>query len=186
MLALKQGEVAFMEASISVADKKIFLEWFIGKFPNQEINWFIEDMLLDDEKLNHIHFVEYLDHYKKGLKIVVKDGQSLEFYFKKGLVKSHDIYTAFHELQMNKDEAFYLQIDLPQEDRNQLLYTVLEMNATEKQQLAKETKRYLNQLTKAHQKKQLKEKINHALDIKDEQAFRVYAQALMDLKNARS
>src|SRR5699024_10160377 len=87
-----------LNSSVSVQEKKLFLEWLLYQFDPGEIEWLLEEIVQDENKLSIIRFVEHIEDCPKGIRISISESTGIRFLFFKGSIKTRDVYTAFHEL----------------------------------------------------------------------------------------
>src|SRR5690625_3815497 len=111
-----------MQIRVSIKSKKLFLHWLIHHeiLKTAEINWFLEELLVDERTLSHVHFVSNIEHCPKGIIISTQAENKDSFLFFKGSIQTTDIYTAYHELHLYHEEPFYVQVTLPQEEEHPL------------------------------------------------------------------
>ncbi len=174
-----------MQLPVSIQAKKYFLHWFISSYHinSEEINWFLEDLLEDEQALLNIHFVSNIEHCPKGIIISTKETNNASFIFFKGAIQTEDVYTAYHELHLYNEEAFYVQIDFPERERHPLYQYVLE---EEKNQSAKDSQsanELLHFLLIKGKHNYLQGKIDRALESGDKQSFLHYSNQLKLLLN---
>lgn len=170
-----------MQIPASVHAKKLFLQWFLSKFKikTQEISWFLEDLTEDERSLANLHFVRNIDHCPKGV-IISTRANDVPFVFFKGAVQTNDVYTAYHELHLYHEEAFYIQMDFPKKHSHPLYKAVL---GEEKAQMEKDRSRaekLLLHLLDKGKEESLKREINNALDRSDYESFLLHSQKLKE------
>mgnify|MGYP001241812545 CR=1 FL=1 len=166
----------------SVKYKKRFLRWFLNTQLTEEndVTWFLEDLLVDDQALSRLRFVEKLDQSPKGI-IISTLPEDEPFIFFKGSVQSDNVYTAYHELQLYDDELFYVQIKFPRLEHNRLYQMLLREERTAERKNKAIATHLLNHLLKTEQEALIREKIDWALDTKNEAMFHHYVKELKDL-----
>ncbi len=170
-----------MSAPISIQSKKHFLQWFISHYnvKVQEINWFLEDLVVDERALQNLHFVHDIKHCPKGIIISTLE-EDRNFLFFKGNVRTNDVYTAYHELHLYHEEAFYIQIDFPEKNSHPLYKAVIEEELLQLEMDKQYTESLLNELLVKGKEKYLHQEINKALDHKDINKFFHYSSKLKD------
>lgn len=170
----------------SLKYKKRFLRWFMNNQldENSDINWFIEDLLVDEFALNRIHFVEQVDASPKGIIISTIPGDE-PFLFFKGAVQSDNVYTAYHELQLYDDEPFYIQIKSPNIKNNRLYQMLLREEKTAKKKNKAIATYLLEHLLQTEKRELILQKIDWALDTKNEEMFHRYSEELKKIDRER-
>ena len=163
----------------SIRNKKRFLRWFIETHltNDDDVSWFLDDLLLDEKTLLRMRFVEQIDSSPKGFVISTLPEDEL-FLFFKGQVRSDNVYTAYHELQLYDDELFFVQIKFPAMERNRLYQMLLREERTfEKRNKAIAT-HLLNHLLQKEKEALINQKINWSLDTKNKKMFDYYTNLL--------
>lgn len=166
----------------SIKYKKRFLRWFITHQLTEEddVSWFLDDLLVDERALLRIRFVENIEASPKGMIISTMPGEK-PFLFFKGSIKTENVYTAYHELQLHEDEPFYVKIKFPSIEKNRLYQMLLrEERSYEKRNKAVAT-HLLNHLLYQEEKQSLIEKIDWALDTKNKEMFNYYSNQLKNM-----
>src|SRR5690625_1947747 len=168
---------------ISVKYKKRFLRWFLNTQLTEEddVTWFLEDLLVDDQALNRIRFVERIEASPKGIIISTLPGDQ-PFIFFKGSIQSDNVYTAYHELQLYDDELFYVQIKFPKLERNRLYQLLLREERTAERKDKAIATHLLNHLLQTEKEALILQKIDWALDTKNEAMFHHYTKKLKQLQ----
>lgn len=168
----------------SLRYKKRFLRWFLDTklAEDSDVSWFIEDLLVDEHALNRVRFVDRINENPKGI-VISTLPEDEPFIFFKGAVQSDNVYTAYHELQLHDDEPFYVQIKFPQIEKNRLYQMLLrEERAASKKNKAIAT-HLLEHLLQMEKKSLILQKIDWALDTKNETMFHYYADQLKKLED---
>lgn len=163
----------------SLKYKKRFLRWFMNNQldHDSDVNWFIEDLLADENALNRMHFVENVDASPKGMIISTLPGDE-SFIFFKGAVVSHNVYTAYHELQLYSDEPFYVQLKFPHLEKNRLYQMLLRDERTAARRDKAIAAHLLEHLIRTEKEELILKKIDWALDTKNKEMFRHYSEEL--------
>lgn len=159
----------------SIKYKKRFLRWFINHqlSENDDLSWFLDDLLADESMLNRIRFVDKIDSSPKGIIISTLPGDE-PFIFFKGNVQSDNIYTAYHELQLYNDEPLYVKIKFPSAETNRLYQMLLREEKSYMKRNKAIATHLLDYLLEKEKKAQLQEKIDWALDTKNKEMFMFY------------
>lgn len=176
-----------MDISVSVKEKRIFLEWFLQHFSPDEIEWLLEELIEDDQLLESIHFVDQVKNCPKGISIAI-DHTSIDadFLFFKGNVKTKDVFTAYHELQLYKHETCFIHIDFPGKYENALYSSVIEADEQLTEEIRVTTNELIDYLQYEGELNYLQGKVNLALDQMNEQDFDYFSARLKNLKNSNT
>lgn len=168
----------------SLKYKKRFLRWFINHqlSENDDVSWFLDDLLADEKALHRIRFVENIDSSPKGMIISTVPGDE-PFIFFKGSVQSDNVYTAYHELQLYDNEPLYVQIKFPSIEKNKLYQMLLREEKSYTKRNKAIATHLLDHLLQKEKKAQLIEKIDWALDTKNKEMFMYYSTELKKLMN---
>lgn len=173
-----------VQQSVKIIQKKYFLKWIKENFylEEEELDWFLEDLIEDDQLLEKLHFVQDIEHCPKGIIITSSGIQSLSFLFFKGGVYTEDVYTAYHELQLYREEAFFIKVNLPNIYDHRLYHALLEDDMMEKEKDEKIADQLLSQLLLEGKVKRVETAINQALDDGDVHRFKELSNQLIQLK----
>lgn len=163
----------------SLKYKKRFLRWFVNNklAEDSDVSWFLEDLLVDEHALERIRFVEHIDASPKGIIISTLE-EDEPFIFFKGAVESDNVYTAYHELQLHNDEPFYVKINFPHLEKNRLYQMLLREEKTAQRKSKAIATHLLDHLLQSEKKQLLIQKIDWALDTKNEEMFHYYSEEL--------
>lgn len=166
----------------SLKYKKRFLRWFISHqlSENDDVSWFLDDLLADEKALHRIRFVEKVDSSPKGMIISTIPGDK-PFIFFKGAVESDNVYTAYHELQLHENEPFYVKIKFPSVEKNRLYQMLLREEKSYTKRNKAIATHLLDHLLQKEKKALLLQKIDWALDTKNEEMFQFYSAELKKL-----
>src|SRR5699024_3612267 len=136
---IRSGE-KIMSISVSVQEKKTFLEWFISKYDMKlfELNWLLEDIIADEQALDCIQFTEEIHKCPKGIEISIDENNDVQFLFFKGKIKTKDVYTAYHELHLYRNETLFFYLDFPDKQWSILYLDVIEADKS----VLKEAEKY--------------------------------------------
>lgn len=167
----------------SLRYKKRFLRWFLDTKLDEDsdVSWFIEDLLVDEHALNRVRFIDQINANPKGI-VISTLPEDEPFIFYKGTVQSDNVYTAYHELQLHDDEPFYVQIKFPQIEKNRLYQMLLREERTARKKNKAIATHLLGHLLQTEKKALILQKIDWALDTKNETMFHYYAEQLKNLE----
>lgn len=175
-----------MEVSVSLEEKKDFLQWFIEHqlLETYELNWFIEQLIENDTLLSQIHFVEEINKYDKSVWIGKEDSHGFSFLFTKGKVRTEDIYTAYHDLMLHPEESLFMYLKFEESMNAKKYQTVIEPDDRFKQEVQEHTALFLNEILVSSKRRLLKEYIDKALIAGNVTDFEKYALQLNELLEA--
>lgn len=173
-----------MDVSVSIQEKKDFLTWFIQKHEmlSDELNWFIQDLLDDHRTLEYVHFVERVEDCPKGIVITIRQDGDLSFLFFKGKVRTNDIYTAYHELQLYQEDHIFVKVNFPDDRRNTLYQAVLEADHAFRREVKQVTEQLLHKVATEGEITILQQEIDRSLLEKDYESFMYFTSRLKTAK----
>ncbi|MCK0472106.1 ReoY family proteolytic degradation factor [Halalkalibacter sp. APA_J-10(15)] len=172
---------------ISISEKKEFLKQFLAEFElkRRECTWLLNFLMSDDDLMKYVHFVEKAAHTPKGLIISAKGVDHLPFSFHKQHHVTTDTEKAFHDIRLNQSEDVYIELHFRGANRYSPFLTVLEENPYVPDDVEL-TKAYdkaatfiLQRSLISYRRERLTREIDHALDKKDQDRFKML---LMELK----
>lgn len=172
-----------MQSPVSIQTKQAFLQWFIESHGegNAELEWFMRELIDDERALFYIHFVDKIQYCPKGMILDVKSKEDVSFCFFKEHVQTDDVYTAYHEINLYHQEAFFIQIQFSQGDRPHLYDIVVENNQSYDYDLKQETENLLTYLLTTGKEKYVREEIDLALETGDKERFYFLSNMLQEL-----
>ena len=170
---------------VSIEQKRTFLYWFMyhHKVQAHDLEWFLNDLLEDNQALTQIHFVDDITDCPKGIIITSHLNEQISFTFFKNHVKTSNVYTAYHEMNLHKNEALFIQVNFPFCTHNELYQAVIEDGVEVKSALTESTEEILHQTIQQDRQTFLKNQINQALEQEDHEAFMYYSSQLKELKS---
>ncbi len=178
-----------LNTSISVQDKKTFIKWFLQHYQlkKRESVWILNYLTNHEALLAQVHFIREARYCPRGIVISTHCSNDVPFRFYKNHIVTTDAEKSFHDIRLNRTEPIYIQLSFENAHQNANYVAVLEDNpylpddffiTKHERKLAKDVLEYT--LYEA-QKKYLNQKINQALDQKDEDLFKQYATQLEKL-----
>src|SRR5699024_102061 len=169
----KKGWRNKVQSPVSIQTKQAFLQWFVTHHGdgNPELDWFIRELIADERALFYVHFVDTIQYCPKGMILDVTNGKHISFRFFKEHIESDDVYTAYHELNLYHQEAFFIHIQFPNNLRPKLYETVLENNQSYDYDIQEETDNLLDYLLANGKEKYVKQEIDLALENGDKERF---------------
>ena len=102
-----------MSTSVSVEDKKRFIQWFLKNYQlkKRESAWILHYILNHAEILENIHFVRDVKFCPRGMMITSKCSEEVPFGFYKNHLVTTDVEKTFHDIRLNYNEKLYIQIN---------------------------------------------------------------------------
>jgi len=178
-----------LNTSVSVQDKKAFIQWFLQNYQlkRRESVWILNYLTNHDALLNHVHFIREARYCPRGIVISTHCSNDVPFRFYKNHIVTTDAEKSFHDIRLNRDDPIYIQLSFENVHQNSNYVAVLEDNpylpedffiTKKEKELAKEVLEYAIYQS---QKKSIEDKINQALDNRDKQAFSEYVKMLEEL-----
>jgi len=147
---------------------------------NDELHWLIRELMEDEQALFHVYFVDDIQYCPKGMIVDVRNEEGPSFLFFKEHIKTDDVYTAYHELNLYHQEAFYIHIQFPDNERPYLYETVLENNQSFDYDIQLEAEQLLDYLLTTGKEKYLKTEIDHALEQGNKERF-IHLTSLLNI-----
>jgi len=180
---LRGVEYYFMKIPVSIQKKKDFLQWFMQTYNIEayEMNWFLQELLENERVLFHVHFVQEIQYCPKGIIISTDETNDVNFLFFKENVQTNDVYTAYHELHLYYNEAFYIQMNFPYSKQNNLYQNVLENEISYDYKMKEQTEEILTHLLYEGKVKYVKKEIDNALANGNVEKFLHYSTILKTL-----
>ncbi len=175
---------------ISLNKKRRFIYWFLSnhQFNQREVVWLLQYVMKRDYLLKQIHFVYEAHLCPRSIILSTVTDEKRPFRFYKNHIVTTDVEKAFHDIRLNPEEAIYFEC-IYEDVRKSLMYaSVLEdnpylpddyyLNNEDFTQLEK----MLTKKTVQFEIKQLKRKIDTALDEGNEEDFLKYAEHLRHIQ----
>ncbi|SHN19472.1 ReoY family proteolytic degradation factor [Gracilibacillus kekensis] len=181
-----------METSIRTEDKKTFIQWFLGHYQlkKRESVWILNYLLNHDAILQHVHFVLEARFCPRAMIISTHCSKEIAFRFYKKHIVTTDADKSFHDIRLHSKEPIFIQLNFKGSNQSIPYMKVLEDNPyiPDDYFLTKSDKKmaeeWLEYALYEYKKEELANKINEALDQKDQQLFEYYSDQLKDLENS--
>lgn len=183
-----------MASSVSIAEKKDFVRWFLKKYQlkRRECVWILNYLLSDNKLLEHVCFVEEAHYCPRAIVMSSVESNGVPFRFYKGNIMTADAEKSFHDLRLNSNEIMYIQINFPNVPPPQVYLAVLEENPympkylhiSEKDRVLAE--QLLKNSMKAFQEEKLLREIDEALDKGDKERFFELSSLLQALQHIQN
>lgn len=181
-----------MSTSISIQDKKTFINWFLTNYQlkKRESVWILNYLINHESLLSNVHFIREARFCPRGMIISAQCSDEVPFRFYKDHIVTTDAEKSFHDIRLNRHEPIYIQLSFKNSHQSIEYNAVLEDNpflpddffiTKKEKQLAKE---FLNYTLFEAEKRQLLKQIDHALDNQDKKMFNELTNKLNQLKNS--
>lgn len=104
-----------MASSVPLIEKKTFIRWFLKNFQlkKREGVWILNYLLSEDAILRNVHFVEDAHYTERGIIMSSVEHEGVPFRYYRGKVMTQDAEKCFHDLRLNPQDHFYIQINFP-------------------------------------------------------------------------
>ncbi|MFC7370524.1 ReoY family proteolytic degradation factor [Fictibacillus iocasae] len=178
-----------MGSIVSVLEKKDFVKWFLNHYQlkKRECVWLLNYLVSDDQLMERVHFVEKAEYCPKAIIMSTQCADGVPFRFYKQNVLTTDAEKSFHDIRLNQEENIYLELNFNSSRLTPEYASVLEENPYLPQNMTTDRKygvwaeMVLDQSLSQFRKHSLMEKINEALDQKDEKSFQKWTMELRNL-----
>ena len=168
-----------MKSSVSVAEKKEFIHWFLERFDFQkkEAAWLLGYLYSNEKVLKKVCFVDHVRNLPKSLIISTRCSKMIPFRFTKNKQVHTDVETAFYDIRTYPHEELYISLYFKERYSCSKFTAVLEVNSMKKHDLVQDhllslfAEMLLDQAVKDFEKKRLYEKIDDALAKRDVETF---------------
>lgn len=176
-----------MSVPVSVQKKQAFLYWVVDnlKVEAHDLSWFIHDLIDNERALHNVHFLDDITDCPRGIIMTSHLNEQIFFQFFKGKVRSENVYTAYHEMNLYQDEPMYFQINFPFCNENKLYQAVIEDDVLFQQDIKSSTDDVLSYTLKQNRREFLKKEINVALENDDYEQFMYYSSQLKQLESTK-
>jgi|SRR5699024_10685624 len=173
-----------MFVPVSIQKKQAFLYWMLDnlKIEAHDMSWFFQDLIDNEQALHNLHFVDDITDCPKGMIITSHLNEQIYFQFFKGKVRSDDVYTAYHEINLYREEPMFIQINFPFCNENNLYQAVIEDEILLQPDVTSYTENMLNNILTQSRTDFLQEQINIALEDNHYEDFIYYSSQLKQLK----
>jgi uncharacterized protein YpiB (UPF0302 family) len=117
--------------TVSIADKKDFLRWYLKRYQmkRRECVWILNYLLSHDDLLNKVHFVEEAHYCPRAMVMSVTESTGVPFRFYKGNLMTADAEKSFHDLRLHPNEDMFIQLNFPNNPPSAEYLSVLEENS---------------------------------------------------------
>ncbi|WP_176720479.1 YpiB family protein [Desulfuribacillus stibiiarsenatis] len=176
-----------MSNSVSIADKKQFLRWFVRNYVLQsnEATWLLTYLCSDDEVLRRVHFVEEANF---SLRTIIISSNCVKmkpfvFYNKKKIL--YNVEETFMELYKNLNEDIYIVLYFKDRHNSPEYAYIVEKTSKPKinNSISIQADMIIEQATVNFKIYDLYRKIDLALDGQNKEEFFQLSELLFELLN---
>jgi len=183
-----------MDPSVSVKDKKKFLQWFLNHYQmkKREAVWILNYLINYPKLLANVHFVQNTKYCRRSITISTNCSQEPAFRFLKNKLITTDADKAFHDIRINRNENLFIQLNFKDAYQSVEYRKVLVENPymTDDDYITsqdkKKAKALLDHSLFEYKRKKLKKEIDSALDQLDQQKFLKLSEELSQLEKSKS
>ncbi len=169
-----------MGTTVTVAEKKHFLRWFLANYQLQsrEAEMLIRYMMTRENVLRRVHFVDNFRHLPRVIVVSTICVQVAPFrYYRRNKPVSTDVEQAFIDLYQHPDEEIYVGLFFRDRATSAAYASVLEetmaaeLEPAVKELISLQAEWAIDQSLRNFQRLMLMEAVNMALDEGNRQAF---------------
>jgi uncharacterized protein YpiB (UPF0302 family) len=175
-----------MLSSISVKEKKEFLQWFLSEYQlkRRECVWILNYLMSRENVMENVHFVDKSMYCPRGMIMSTHCVDDAPFRFYKENVVTTDPEKTFHDIRLNQQDELYIQLNFKECNTSPNYVAVLEENPfipkhlqsnKEYRKLAEEI---AEQSVAVYQRQRILKEIDRALDRQDQEAFKRLTEKL--------
>ncbi|CAM3929626.1 YpiB family protein [Alicyclobacillus pomorum] len=178
-----------MGNTVTVAEKKHFLRWFLGNYQLQsrEAEMLLRYMMTRENLLRRVHFVENFRQLPRVIVVSTTCVQVAPFrYYRRNKPVSTDVEQAFLDLYQHPDDDVYVGLFFKDRTTSTAYASVLEETVTAelepavRELITMQAEWVIDQAVRSYQREMLMEEVNRALDLGDRQAFYEASRKLID------
>lgn len=175
-----------MSVPVSIQKKQAFLYWMIDHLNVEahDISWFLRDLIENEQALHQVHFVDDITDCPKGIIITSHLNDQIFFQFFKGRVRTENVYTAYHEINLYQNEPIFVQINFPFSNQHKLYQDVIEDDVLTQLELKAQADKILNYTLQQGRRNFLMKEINLALEHRNHERFMYYSSQLRELESS--
>ena len=180
-----------MASSVPLIEKKTFIRWFLKNFQlkKREGVWILNYLLSEDALLRNVHFVEDAHYTERGIIMSSVDDEGVPFRYYRGKMMTQDAEKCFHDLRLNSQDHFYIQMNFPGAytyinylavvEQNPFVPTNVPVSMQDEMTVVQVVENSLF----LQQEEKLLQQIDKALDVGDKEKFYELTEALAKLRS---
>lgn len=174
---------------ITIAEKKLFIKWFLEKYElqNREAEWLLQYIASSDQLLERVHFIDNFRNLPKTILISTKCVQMTPFKFYKNKRVTSDVEKAFLDIHNNPAEDIYIGLFFKERTVSPEYAAVLERNPMDDTRdtidalVSLQAEMVLDYAIRTYHLETLYQQIDSALDRGDQTAFRELSSKLREV-----
>ncbi|SIS96595.1 YpiB family protein [Alicyclobacillus vulcanalis] len=177
-----------MGTTVSVAEKKHFLRWFLANYrlQSREAEMLLRYMMSRENILERVHFV---DHFRQFSRVIVVSTTCVHVapfrYYRRNKPVTTDVEQAFMDLYQHPDEDIYVGLFFKDRSTCPEFASVLEeparpdLDPAVREMLSVQADLVIEQALRAYRREQLMRAVDAALDAGDKRAFLAASERLI-------
>ena len=172
--------------------KKAFIYWFLDRYQLKTIesHWILTYLASQQKLLRNVHFVRNAKVCPRSIIISTNCSEGAAFSFYRGHIVTSDPEKAFHDIRLNSEEPLFIELRFQQWEKCPQYASILEENPfiSDEDEITPEDKKSVAQLLKkslsSYKRDLLLEKIDQALDERNEVEFYKLTKQLKEIENS--
>ncbi|TCS93378.1 ReoY family proteolytic degradation factor [Hazenella coriacea] len=168
-----------MSHTVSIAEKKEFIGWFLDRYELKikQAAFLLNYLSSNQELLKRVHFVDNAQNLSKSMILSATCSNMIPFKFIKNKRVGTDVEAAFYDIRTYPHEDLYIELYFKDRAACPEYAAVLEVNPMEKHDLVQDhllslfAEMLLDQAVREFQQQELYKKIDDALATGDKQTF---------------
>ncbi|WP_026975707.1 YpiB family protein [Alicyclobacillus contaminans] len=178
-----------MGNTVTVAEKKHFLRWFLGNYQLQsrEAEMLLRYMMTRENVLRRVHFVENFRQLPRVIVVATTCVQVAPFrYYRRNKPVSTDVEQAFLDLYQHPDDDVYIGLFFKDRTACAAYASVIEETVTAelepavRELITMQAEWIIDLAIRNYQREKLMEEVNRALDMGDRDAFYAASRRLIE------
>ncbi|MBF8377458.1 YpiB family protein [Alicyclobacillus mali] len=184
-----------MGTTVSVAEKKHFLRWFLANYrlQSREAEMLLRYMMSRENILERVHFV---DNFRQFSRVIVVSTTCVHVapfrYYRRNKPVTTDVEQAFMDLYQHPDEDIYVGLFFKDRSTCPEFASVLEeparpdLDPAIREMLSVQADLVIEQALRAYRRDQLMRAVDAALDAGDKRAFLAASERLIQFDRGES
>ncbi|MBX5437075.1 MAG: YpiB family protein [Alicyclobacillaceae bacterium] len=169
-----------MSSTVTIAEKKQFLRWFLANYQLQsrEAEMLIRYMMTRENVLRRVHFVENFHHLPRVVVVSTTCVPVAPFrYYRRNKPVSTDVEQAFLDLYQHPDEDIYVGLYFKDRATSPAYASVLEettsmeLEPAVQEMISLQAEWVIDQAVRSFQRRRLMDEVDRALDMRDRALF---------------
>jgi len=178
-----------MGSTVTIAEKKHFLRWFLGNYQLQsrEAEMLMRYMMTRENVLRRVHFVENFRQLPRVIVMATKCVPVAPFrYYRRNKPVSTDVEQAFLDLYQHPDEEIYVGLFFRDRSTCEAYGTVLEelpvreMEPALREMISLQADLVIEKAVQGYNRNRLMEEVDRCLDRGDREGFYKASRRLLE------